>query len=131
MSDLKRKMTSALICLLVSGSVSAQTIQIDGELFRDPTQPPSAAFSMTVVETMQAVEIEVVQALLAKLSLNFVRSGGIAPIAVINRQNYSIGDVIEGAVISDIRSGEVELTIEGQKHVISMFSRPVRKTNEQ
>lgn len=117
--------------MLVSVSAAAQTIQIDGELFRDPTQPPSAAFSMEIIDAMEAVEIEAAQELLGKLTLNFVRSGGITPIAVINQQTYEIGDEIEGARISDIRSAEVELTIEGVKHVIRMFSRQVRQSDAQ
>ncbi|TFH75806.1 hypothetical protein E3V39_06900 [Gammaproteobacteria bacterium LSUCC0112] len=117
--------------MLATSLAGAQTIQIDGELFRDPTQPPSAVFSMTVVDTMQVVEIEAAQALLSTLTLNFIRAGGLEPVAVINRQPYRIGDNLETAVVSDIRSGEVELTIEGVKHVLTMFSRPVRQSDGQ
>ncbi len=124
--------TAGIACMLICTAVNAQSIDIDGELFRDPTQPPSVAFTNVVVDSMQSVDgIGLAQALLGSLTLNFVRSGGLTPVAVINQQSYKIGDVIESAVISDIRAGEVELTIDGVKHVVSMFTRPVRQMDEQ
>lgn len=116
------------LCLLLiwTGMVSGQTIEIDGEVFRDPTQPPwavasSAQNAMTVAEEVPAGPD------FSLLRLTFVRAGGLTPVAVINSQQYSVGDQIEGAEIVEIRSGAVVFNVDGEERILSSFTGSVRQ----
>jgi hypothetical protein len=116
------KLAYALLLLPLAGLSQPQTIEIDGETFRDPTQPPwtiATARQSDAVMTPAGVTID-------SLSLSFVRVGGLSPIAVINDTQVTVGDVIEGFQVLDIRAGEVVLMISGEEQVLSRFARPVK-----
>ena len=118
-----------LLLVTFSSLVLAQsvTVTIDGEVFRDPMQPPWAILpSMNTVEVVPERET-----LLNSLQLSFVRSGGLTPIAVINGTQVTIGDLIEGASVEDIRPGEVVLVINGEERVLSRIAQSVRTPVEQ
>lgn len=117
-----------LAACLFSGYVMAQTVMIDGELFRDPTRPPSATTSAAAVTA--AVDVGgPALALSNRLNyvVSFVRTGGSRPIAVINNTQLTIGDEIEGVRVVDIRNGEVVLAADGQEYVLSTYARSVRE----
>lgn len=135
MSDKTRRFMPGLLMVLtlVTGlahapAALAQTMTIDGETFRDPTRPATAAASATsVVAEVVAVGAATVAIDRANFELSFIRTGGSRPIAVINNKQLTIGDEIDGVTVVDIRSGEVVLSAQGQQYVLTTFSRPVRE----
>jgi len=120
----------ALLSGLLPALVSAQTIQIDGEFFRDPTQPPGTAQSAALIDVTSSEAVVAAEVTLNSLSLQFVRSGGINPIAVINSQPLTIGENIDGATIKEIKPGTVVLDIQGMEYELAIFKRPVRQAIE-
>ena len=125
----RRLVVLLLLMASVPGAVFAQTIEIDGEIFRDPTQPPWAV--MSVSPDSMSVDVDVPPGPdFSLLRLSFVRAGGLAPVAVINNRQYSLGDEIEGAEIVGIRSGEVIFSIDGEERVLSTFNSSVRQAVE-
>jgi hypothetical protein len=123
---------SGVLCavLLLPSLVLGQTIQIDGEFFRDPTQPPGTTQSAELIDITSTEAVVAVEVTLNNLSLQFVRSGGINPVAVINSQPLTVGDSIDGATIKEIRPGTVVLDIQGIEHELAIFKRPVRQAIE-
>lgn len=121
---------ATLLLSLSHGVVIGQTIQIDGEFFRDPTQPPGATQSAALIDVTSSEAVVAAEVTLNNLSLQFVRSGGINPIAVINSQPLTIGENIDGATIKEIRPGTVVLDIQGMEYELAIFKRPVRQAIE-
>ena len=114
-----------VMLMLVSGLALAQgrIVTIDGEDFRDPTQPPWAVLPDS---RLTAESVPTTGPRLSELSLSFVRAGGLSPVAVINDTRVTVGDEIEGAPVVEIRPGEVVLLIDGEEQVLTRFLRPVR-----
>lgn len=122
-----RAITLLLLITAIEAQAQSVTVTIDGEVFRDPMQPPWA-----ILPSLNAVEVvSERETLLSSLQLSFVRSGGLTPIAVINGTQVTIGDVVEGASVVDIRPGEVTLVINGEEQVLSRFAQSVRTPVEQ
>jgi hypothetical protein len=104
----------------------AQMIEIDGEVFRDPTQPANVVY-----QDIEAASIDDVSRMsLSSFNLSFVRSGGLNPVAVINNRTVSVGDEIEGVIVAAIRPGAVVLMIEGEEQVLNLFGKSVRQAIE-
>lgn len=103
----------------------AQTIEIDGEIYRDPTQPPGAVYQEN---TAMSFEAEAPRILLTNFTLSFVRSGGINPVAVINNRTVTEGDDVGGATVARIQAGAVVLVIEGQEQILNLYRQPVRQS---
>jgi hypothetical protein len=118
------------LLLLLPIAVYGQTIQIDGEFFRDPTQPPGSAQAAALIDVTSTEVVIAAEVTLNNLSLQFVRSGGINPLAVINNQPLTIGENIDGATIKDIGPGKVLLDIQGLEYELALFKRPVRQAIE-
>ncbi len=114
-----------VMLMLVSGLALAQgrIVTIDGEDFRDPTQPPWAVLPDS---RLTAESVPTTGPRLSELSLSFVRAGGLSPVAVINDTRVTVGDEIEGAPVVEIRPGEVVLLIDGEEQVLTRFLRAVR-----
>lgn len=108
----------AQIALAQSAALQSQII--DGEYFRDPTQP--AASTQAARESLG-----VSTAVTANFIVNFVRSGGSSPVAVINQQRLHVGDRIEGALVTEIRPGSVVLNINGVEQELSVFQQSVKQ----
>lgn len=121
---MSRSIVAVLWCLVcpiaLAQSAGQQGQLIDGEYFRDPTQP--AAVTQAARESLG-----VSAAAATNFTVNFVRSGGSSPMAVINQQRLQIGDRIEGALLTDIRPGSVVLSINGFEQEISVFQQSVRR----
>ena len=119
-----RAATGALLGLMLgSNMLQAQTTVIDGEIFRDPTRPPSmtaAALTGEVLLGSGALNP-------ANYIVSFIRTGATRPVAVINNQTLTIGDEINGAYVTDIRDREVVLSAQGQEYVLSTVGRSVRE----
>jgi hypothetical protein len=119
----------ALSVMMSSAVASAQTLTIDGEVFRDPTQPPPIGLAMQAAEVLDAggPEIAINN---TNYVVSFVRTGGSRPIAVINDRQLTIGDNVDGAEIVDIRNGEVVLSAAGRDYVLTAFTRSIREPVE-
>jgi len=118
-----------LVLIPLQAHAQSVTVTIDGEVFRDPMQPPWA-----ILPSINTVVDDVATQTgprLSSLRLSFVRSGGLTPIAVINDTQVTIGDIIEGAPIVDIRPGEVVLIIDGEEQVLNRAVQSVRTPVEQ
>lgn len=118
------------LLVLLPIPVHGQTIQIDGEFFRDPTQPPGSTQTATLIDVASTEAVVAAEVTLNNLSLQFVRSGGINPLAVINSQPLTIGESIDGATIKEIGPGKVLLDIQGIEYELALFKRPVRQAIE-
>lgn len=118
------------VLAMAAGTVSAQAQRsqmIDGELLRDPTQPPTAAGAASGLTDLVEVGGATLTLDRANYVVSFIRTGGRQPVVVINNTTLTIGDEIEGARVVDIRSGEVVLAAQNQEFVLTTFSRPVRE----
>jgi type II secretory pathway component PulC len=113
-----------LMAMLFSVGAVAQTMTIDGEVFRDPTQPPQLAPAV-----LPAGAAGPAPDLSSRMNLvvSFVRAGGTQPVAIINNTVLTIGESIDGAMVTDIRPGQVVMTAQGQEFVLSTFGRSVRE----
>lgn len=100
----------------------AQTLQVNEEILRDPTQPPWA-----VATEIPSAGGQLTPRFSANnFRLSFIRTGGSSPVAVINNRTLAVGDEIGGAYIVEIRAGEVVLQVGEELHVLGSFNRPVR-----
>jgi hypothetical protein len=101
-----------------------EILEIDGEIYRDPTQPPGTVFEQVGEGSLQQ-DVSVIS--LSNFTLSFVRSGGINPVAVINNKTVTEGDDVGGATVARIQAGAVVLLIEGQEQVLNLYRQPVRR----
>lgn len=101
-----------------------EILEIDGEIYRDPTQPPGAVFEQAGDGGLQQ-NVPVIS--LSNFTLSFVRSGGINPVAVINNKTVTEGEDVGGATVARIQAGAVVLLIEGQEQVLNLYRQPVRR----
>lgn len=130
--DLIRTVILIWAATIVTGAAFAQAQRsqmIDGELLRDPTQPPSMGITAVISDIVEvgSASLTLDQ---ASFMVSFIRTGGSQPVAVINNTTLTIGDEIEGARVVDIRNGEVVLSAQDQEYVLTTFSRPVREPVE-
>lgn len=113
-----------MTALWPAASFAQLVLEINGEIYRDPTQPPGAVFQEAV---NVRVEQDVPAISLSNFTLSFVRSGGINPVAVINNRTVTEGDDLGGATVARIQAGAVVLLIEGQEQVLNLYRQPVRR----
>lgn len=110
--------------LVISALLANQAFAdvIDGEEFRDPTQPvvalgpvvsagPSGVFGSFST---------------ANLKLSFVRDSSTSPMAVINDKRVTIGDEINGALVVAIDRNGVTLRINDEESRINLYSTNIK-----
>lgn len=110
------------LSLMVSGSAVADVI--DGEELVDPTRPltmPSGNDSSLVDELIRNV-------VPSSYDVSFIRAGNNSPIAVINGQTLTIGDVIGGAEVKAIDRSGVTLLVGEAERRISLYAVDVKST---
>lgn len=115
-----------MVAGLMAGTAGAQQriLEIDGEVLRDPTQPPNAVLGMVSVSDFETL----VRFNPNNYRVSFIRSGGINPVAVVNNHTVTIGDQIDGVItVSDIKAGAVVLKADGLDHEIRLYDQPVRQ----
>lgn len=114
------------ITLLVSALLATTSMAdvIDGEELADPTRP----FQFTAVTDDTSILDLIRTVVPSSFDLSFVRAGGDNPIAVINQQQLTIGDVIGGAEVIVIDRSGVTLRTNNEEQRISLYSVSV-KTN--
>ena len=117
----RNKITLLISVLLASASMADV---IDGEDLVDPTRP----FQLAAVSDDTSI-IDLIRTVVpSSYDLSFVRAGGDSPIAVINQQQVTIGDVIGGAEVIVIDRSGVTLKTNNEEQRISLYGVSV-KTN--
>ena len=111
---LRNKISLLVIVLMASTSIADV---IDGEELLDPTRP----FQLTAVND-DALILDLIRTVIpSTYDLSFVRAGGDHPIAVINQQQLTIGDVIGGAEVIVIDRGGVTLRVNNEEQRVSLY----------
>lgn len=120
---LPSKFVSGLGVLLVSGLTTLVSADIiDGEDLVDPTRPFFANAGSDNNSNLDLIRTVVP----ASYDLTFIRAGSSAPIAVINNQQVTIGDVIGGAVVLEIDRSSVTLLINNAERRISLYGTNIK-----
>lgn len=110
----------ASVCSAPAAQVQGQEQRIiDGQLFRDPTQPAGARRSL--LQTPAGI-------VRREYTVSFIRSGGERPMAVVNNTAVTAGDEIDGATVLRINAGTVVLRIDGEDMEISTQSNPALRS---
>lgn len=118
--------------LLAQTTQPSATQSFDGEMLRDPTRP----FAVTRISRGAVGDIvESDRSLPAgglarsNFSVTFIRDGGASPMAVINEQPVTIGDLIAGATVVAISADGVTLSVSGLEQVITTFGPTVKEVS--
>lgn len=114
------RLTIVVASLLFGNFVQADVI--DGEDLIDPTRPLVPAYNG---ELGQPIVIR--NFVPGSYSLTFIRASISNPMAVINNQRVTIGDVIDGATVSKISRSTVTLTSEENEQVIGLYDTSVKR----
>ncbi len=93
---------------------------IDGENLIDPTRPLFFSLSETVPAGVD------VSGLISNVSasswdVSFIRASGARPMAVVNSERVTIGDLIGGAEVIEIDRNSVTLLVNDEETRISIF----------
>ena len=109
--------------LLVFPVWQADADLIDGEELPDPTRP-------LFVSSGDGADNSDVLAMIrnvvpASFDLSFIRAGS-SPIAVINQERVTVGDVIGGATVLGIERSSVTLSINGEERRISLYGDSIK-----
>lgn len=112
-----------MILALLSAAPLLRADMIDGEELADPTRPlavnmvrSGAGEIAGVVSRVPATGFEV----------TFVRAGSSSPMAVINNQRVTLGDVVGGATVIAIDRSAVTLSIDDEERRVSLFTTNVK-----
>lgn len=103
-----------------AGNVHADLI--DGEELRDPTRPLFVRAQETSGEVLNMIRNVVP----ASYDLSFVRASSSSPIAVINSERVTVGDVIGGATVVAIQRSSVTLSVNGEERVITLYDQSIK-----
>ncbi len=95
---------------------------IDGEELVDPTRP----FQFAAVSDDASILDLIRTVVPSSYDLSFIRAGGDNPIAVINQQQLTIGDVIGGAEVIVIDRSGVTLRVNNEEQRISLYGISVK-----
>ena len=115
-----RNIINLLVSVLLAGASMADVI--DGEELVDPTRP----FQFTAVNDDASILDLIRTVVPSSYDLSFVRAGGDHPIAVINQQQLTIGDVIGGAEVIVIDRGGVTLRVNNEEQRVSLYDVSVK-----
>lgn len=109
-----------LVAVFIAGQSAAELI--DGEDFRDPTEPIVSAAPVREVESGGLFSAFAPSA----FTLTFVRDSDTSPMAVINDTRVTIGDRINGALVVAIDRNGVTLRVNDEDSRINLFSTSVK-----
>lgn len=115
--------TGCIFFLIVGTQVSAEVI--DGENLVDPTRP----FLVGDVDDNSLVQELIRTVVPASFDVSFIRAGSNSPMAVINQQRVSIGDIIGGAEVKVIDRDGVTLLVGDEEKRISLYDVSVKATS--
>ena len=112
-----------LVAVLIFGGNLVYADLIDGEELRDPTRPIfTTGENNTEVQVLDMIR----NVIPSSYDLSFVRASSTSPLAVINSERVSLGDVVGGATVVAIERSSVTLSINGEERVISLYSNDVK-----
>lgn len=117
----------AVVLTFLLGSTLATAEMIDGEELVDPTVPlaevliENAGLGIDISTLYQNVVPE-------NFKLSFIRVSTTNPMAVINNQRVTVGDLIGGATVAKISRSSVTLLIRDEEQVISLYDTSVKRT---
>lgn len=95
----------------------------DGEELADPTRP----LVINQVRVGGGAVADIVSRLPAtSFEVTFVRAGSSSPMAVVNNQRVTLGDVVGGATVIAIDRSAVTLSIDDEERRVSLFATNVK-----
>ena len=112
---------SMLVLTLGGGKVAADVI--DGEELVDPTRP--FYFEVAASGETEAL-LDLRSAAVVRYDLSFIRASDSSPVAIINGQRVTLGDVIGDATVVAIDRSSVTLLINEEERRISLYSYSVK-----
>lgn len=95
---------------------------IDGENLVDPTRP----FFTNIDNASESILDMVRTVVPSSYELTFIRAGSSAPMAVINDQQVTIGDMIGGAIVMTIDRSSVTLLINDEEKQINLYGTNIK-----
>lgn len=111
--------TSAVLFAPLSGADI-----IDGEELVDPTRPLAVTRAQSSAD--DSVMNMIRSVVPSSFDVSFVRASSNSPMAVINDQRVTIGDVIGGATVVAIDRNSVTLSINDEERRISVFGTSIK-----
>lgn len=111
----------AVVLILCAGKVAADVI--DGEELVDPTRP--FYFEATAGGNVEGSE-PFRNVVSASYEISFIRASDSSPMAIINQQRVTLGDVIGGATVITIDRNGVTLLINEEEQRINLYSGSVK-----
>jgi len=116
-----KQLATALVMVIAAFS---NADVIDGENLVDPTRP---FFTNINSESDSDSILEMVRTVVpSSYELTFIRAGSSAPMAVINDQQVTIGDMIGGAVVMTIDRSSVTLLINDEEKQINLYGTNIK-----
>ncbi len=117
------KRRALIAALLVAGTSSAvQADLIDGEELQDPTRP---LFLVAQGGSDQVLDM-IRNVIPASYDVSFIRASSTSPMAVINSERVSVGDIVGGATVVAIDRSSVTLSVNGEERIISLYGESVK-----
>lgn len=114
---------AAVLSACVATAAAADVI--DGEELIDPTRP--LLVEQAVVEEDSGSLMDMFRAAAStEFEVTFVRASSSSPMAIVNDQRVTIGDVISGATVVAIDRNSVTMEVEGLRQEISLYSTSVK-----
>lgn len=113
-----------LLAVLMVGEQTLAEV-IDGEELVDPTRPLTVEISAVTEEVLEELRTVIPPG----YEVSFIRAGGSSPIAVINGQSVTIGELAGGATVVAIdRNGVTLLTMDDQEMRVGMSTINIKPT---
>lgn len=125
MSSFRYAIVSLSAVLNAGIAVDAVADIIDGEEFMDPTRP--LLVEQAVVEEDGGSLLDMFRAAVStEFEVTFVRASSSSPMAIVNDQRVTIGDVISGATVVSIDRNSVTMEVDGLQQEISLYNTSVK-----
>jgi hypothetical protein len=115
-----------VLLIMVPATLAQQQINIDGQTYRDPTQPVGMTVRAGQVQGQGPAAVSGRRT----YTVTFIRAGASNSVAVINGQVVGNGDTVDGALVRAIETDKVLLSVEGQTLEVSTF-RPTFRSPSQ
>ncbi|MEQ8631150.1 MAG: hypothetical protein RL839_06675 [Gammaproteobacteria bacterium] len=123
----KKSQIMLLGTLVMVNTVTAADI-VDGEEFIDPTRP--LFLSGSDGDSGSDVLAIIRNVIPSSYDISFIRAGN-SPVAVINEERVTIGDVVGGATVVAIERSSVTLSLNGEERRISLYGDSIKRSAAQ
>ena len=116
---------AGVICACIASGVAADVI--DGEELIDPTRPLLVEQEAVPEEESGGSLLDMFRAATAtEFEVTFVRASSRSPMAIVNDQRVTVGDVISGATVVAIDRNSVTMEVDGLQQEISLYTTNVK-----